>query len=173
MCCSWTIRETLTSDQMLLGETKYILCHSGGQVVSMLAFHSNNPSSNPPDAYSFFCKKLCLKRSKLCKKRPGLVHFLKKQIFFYFSKLWPSPPWSARRNACATSSRSVAPTARRTTMNASSSLPPARSSQRRIWSRCPTESARSSEVRQLKRTVTRFCEISPLWQKFNFFTVYF
>ena len=28
----------------------------GGQVVSMLSFYSDNPSSNPADAYSFFCK---------------------------------------------------------------------------------------------------------------------
>ena len=26
----------------------------GGQVVSVLAFHSNNPSLNPAEAYSFF-----------------------------------------------------------------------------------------------------------------------
>ena len=28
----------------------------GGEVVSVLAFYSNNPSSNPAEAYSFFCK---------------------------------------------------------------------------------------------------------------------
>ena len=28
----------------------------GGQVVSMLAFYSNDPSSNSADAYSFLCK---------------------------------------------------------------------------------------------------------------------
>ena len=28
----------------------------GGQVVSVLAFYSNDPSSNPADASSFFCK---------------------------------------------------------------------------------------------------------------------
>ena len=28
----------------------------GGNVVSLLAFYSNDPSSNPPDAYSFICK---------------------------------------------------------------------------------------------------------------------
>ena len=27
----------------------------GGQVVSVLAFNSNDPSSNPAEAYSFFC----------------------------------------------------------------------------------------------------------------------
>ena len=28
----------------------------GGQVVSVYAFNSNDPSSNPADAYIFFCK---------------------------------------------------------------------------------------------------------------------
>ena len=28
----------------------------GGQVVSVLAFYSDDLSSNPADAYSFFCK---------------------------------------------------------------------------------------------------------------------
>ena len=28
----------------------------GGQVVSVLDFYSNDPSSNPAEAYSFFCK---------------------------------------------------------------------------------------------------------------------
>ena len=28
----------------------------GGQVVSVLAFYSDDPSSNPADVYSFFCK---------------------------------------------------------------------------------------------------------------------
>ena len=27
----------------------------GGQVVSLLAFYSNDPSSNPAKVYSFFC----------------------------------------------------------------------------------------------------------------------
>ena len=29
------------------------LCSGGGQVVSVLAFYSEDPSSNPPDAYRF------------------------------------------------------------------------------------------------------------------------
>ena len=28
----------------------------GGQVVSVLAFYSDDPCSNPADAYSFFCQ---------------------------------------------------------------------------------------------------------------------
>ena len=31
-------------------------CDGGGYVVSLLPFYSNNPSSNPAEAYSFFCK---------------------------------------------------------------------------------------------------------------------
>ena len=32
------------------------LGRGGGQVVSVLAFNSDNPSLSPADAYSFFCK---------------------------------------------------------------------------------------------------------------------
>ena len=35
----------------------------GGQVASVLAFYSNNPSSNPAEVYSF-PENLCLKRRK-------------------------------------------------------------------------------------------------------------
>ena len=43
----------------------------GGQVVSMLAFYSDDPSSNPADIYSFFCKICVWKEQKQTKKRPG------------------------------------------------------------------------------------------------------
>ena len=46
------------------------------QVVSMLAFYSVDPSSNPAEVYSFNSVN-CLKRTKIIKERPGLVHFLK------------------------------------------------------------------------------------------------
>ena len=36
----------------------------GGQVVSVLAFYSDNPSLNPADAYSFFCKICVWKEQK-------------------------------------------------------------------------------------------------------------
>ena len=52
----------------------------GGQVVSVLAFYSNNPSSNPAEAYSFSVKFLFEKEQKQNKKRPGLVHFFKKNL---------------------------------------------------------------------------------------------
>ena len=53
----------------------YILGCGGGQVVSVLAFYSDNPSSNPAEVYNFSVK-LFLKRTKINKKRPGLAHFL-------------------------------------------------------------------------------------------------
>ena len=51
----------------------------GGQVVSVLAFYSDDPSSNPAEVYNFSVK-LLLKRTKINKKRPGLAHFFKKNI---------------------------------------------------------------------------------------------
>ena len=33
-----------------------VLGRGGGQMVSVLAFYSDDPSSNPADAYSFFVK---------------------------------------------------------------------------------------------------------------------
>ena len=50
----------------------------GGQVVSVLAFYSDNPSSNPAEVYNFSVK-LLLKRMKINKKRPGLAHFFFKK----------------------------------------------------------------------------------------------
>ena len=40
------------------------LGRGGGQVVSVLALYSNDPSSNPADA-NVFSEKLCLKRTKI------------------------------------------------------------------------------------------------------------
>ena len=61
-----------------------IKVRGGGQVVSVFAF-SNDLSSNPPNAYSFFCK-ICVWKKENKQKEAGLAHFLKK---------WPpdvSPP---------------------------------------------------------------------------------
>ena len=41
-------------------------------MVSVLAFYSNDPSSNPVEAYTFSVK-LCLERTKINKKMPGLT----------------------------------------------------------------------------------------------------
>ena len=47
---------------------------AGGLVVSVLAFYSDDPSSNPAEVYNFSVK-LLLKSTKINKKRPGLAHF--------------------------------------------------------------------------------------------------
>ena len=39
---------------------------------------SDDPSSNPTEAYSFFLQDLCLKRIKITKKEAGVGHFFKK-----------------------------------------------------------------------------------------------
>ena len=52
------------------------LGRGGGQVVSVLAFYSDDPSSNPAEVYNFSVK-LLLKRTKIYKKRPGLAHLKK------------------------------------------------------------------------------------------------
>ena len=46
----------------------------GGQVVSVLAFNSYNPSSNPGDVYSFLYN-MCFEKNK---KEAGVDPFLKK-----------------------------------------------------------------------------------------------
>ena len=42
----------------------------GGQVVSVLAFYSDNPSSDPTDAYNFFSVKFVFEKNENNKKRP-------------------------------------------------------------------------------------------------------
>ena len=51
----------------------------GGQVVSVLAFYSDDPSSNPAEVYNFSVK-LLLKRTKINKKEAGVGPFKKKKI---------------------------------------------------------------------------------------------
>ena len=46
----------------------------GGQVVSVLAFYSDDPSLNPADVYNFSVK-LLLKRMKINKKEAGVALF--------------------------------------------------------------------------------------------------
>ena len=43
------------------------LGRGGGQVVSVLTFYFDDPSSNPAEAYIFYVK-------AVLKKRPGLAH---------------------------------------------------------------------------------------------------
>ena len=52
----------------------------GGQVVSVLAFYSDDPSSNPAEVYNFSVK-LLLKRTKINKKEAGVGPFLKHHLF--------------------------------------------------------------------------------------------
>ena len=47
-------------------------------MVSVLTFYSEDPSSNPAEAYSFFCNIVFEKNENKQKKRPGLAHFLKR-----------------------------------------------------------------------------------------------
>ena len=49
----------------------------GGQVVNMLTFYSDNPSSNPAEVYNFSVK-LLLKRTKINKKEAGVGPLEKK-----------------------------------------------------------------------------------------------
>ena len=49
-------------------------------MVSVLALFSDDPSSNPADAYSFFCK-ICVEKNK---KRLRLAQFL----IFHFVIIW-------------------------------------------------------------------------------------
>ena len=51
--------------------------HGGGLVVSVLAFYSYDPSSNPADAYSFFWKMLSEKNENK-QKEAGVGPFLNK-----------------------------------------------------------------------------------------------
>ena len=50
-----------------------------GQVVSVLAYYSNHTSSNPADAYSFFCK-ICVWMNENKQKEVGVGPFFKKII---------------------------------------------------------------------------------------------
>ena len=52
------------------------LCCGGGHVVIMLAFYSNNPSSNPAEAYSFYVK-IVFKKKKNKQKEARFGTFKK------------------------------------------------------------------------------------------------
>ena len=65
----------------LIGNTKKLfLGRGGGEVVSVLAFYSDDPSSNPAKVYKFSVK-LLLKRTKINKKEAGVDPFFKKETF--------------------------------------------------------------------------------------------
>ena len=60
----------------------------GGQVVSVLAFYSNDPISNPAKAYSFLVK-FVFEKNKNKQKRPGLPIFKKNKHSMRASFLIP------------------------------------------------------------------------------------
>ena len=45
-----------------------------GQVVSVCAFYSDDPSSNPSEAYSFFCK-IVFEKNENKQKEAGIITF--------------------------------------------------------------------------------------------------
>ena len=60
----------------------------GGHVVSLLAFYSDDPSSNLAEVYSFYSVN-CLKRTKINKKRPGMDQFFKKRLNYHRYSAYP------------------------------------------------------------------------------------
>ena len=63
----------------------------GGQVVSVLAFYPDGPSSNPAHIYSFFCTICVRKRTKINKKRGRGWPILKKRDIFLDPQCLLSP----------------------------------------------------------------------------------
>ena len=51
------------------------MSRGGGQVVSVLAFYSDDPSLNPADAYSFFVKFIFGKNENKLKRRGRVGQF--------------------------------------------------------------------------------------------------
>ena len=54
--------------------------HGGGQMVSVLGFYSDDPSFNPAEPYSFFCK-ICVWKEQKNKKEDGVGPFKKSKRF--------------------------------------------------------------------------------------------
>ena len=50
----------------------------------MLIFYSDDPSSNPPEAYNFFCK-ICAEKNKNKQIEAGVCPFFLQQIKMKFS----------------------------------------------------------------------------------------
>ena len=53
------------------------MSRGGGQVVSVIAFYSDDPSSNPADI-TVFSVKFAFEKNKIKQKKPGWDHCLKK-----------------------------------------------------------------------------------------------
>ena len=70
-------------DKSAAGKKALIGRHGGGQVVSVLAFYFDDPTSNPADVYlQFFCEIVVEKDQKINKYWPGLTN-LKKALPTY------------------------------------------------------------------------------------------
>ena len=64
----------------------------GGQVVSVLAYYSDNPSSDPADVYSFLLK-FVFEKNKNKQKEAGVGPFVKKWVAGNHSSLYSSVPY--------------------------------------------------------------------------------
>ena len=69
------IKDLNPSQQRLLLVKQQCMCCGGCQVVSVLAFYFDDPSSNPAEAHCFYVI-LCLNRTK---ERPGFAPFLQEE----------------------------------------------------------------------------------------------
>ena len=67
--------------------THISLDRCGGQVVSVLAFYSDDPSSNHAEAYSFFCNIVFEKNKNKQKRGRGWSTFLKKYLYGQLANL--------------------------------------------------------------------------------------
>ena len=66
-----------------------VMGRGGGQVVSALAFYSDDPSSNPADAYRFSVQ-IVFEKNENKQKEAGVGPFLKKHGFMIFNKKTPT-----------------------------------------------------------------------------------
>ena len=57
---------------------KRLMGRGGGQVVSVITYFSDDPSSDPGEVYSFYSVK-CLKQTNVSEKEAGMAH-LKKSV---------------------------------------------------------------------------------------------
>ena len=56
-----------------------LMGRGGGQVVTVHAFYSDNPSSNPADVYSFSVKYV-FEKNENYQNQNGFAHFFKKDV---------------------------------------------------------------------------------------------
>ena len=86
--------ENFKYDYINLTDDLYGLSEQGAVVaISVLTIYSENLSSYLTEAYSFFCKKLCLKRTKEIKRGRGWPSFFKRKdklkIYIFSEKTFP------------------------------------------------------------------------------------